>query len=228
MLFLNVFHWIFVFWSTYNKILLEVHEYIFGFTCCHAKHNVQFIGFLMCDSVNYRFYRIIKLFIKLIGRDLMKYHIHKSNTESVLWPSAVIDPSWFNTTFILSTAVVLKLESSSESPGRLIKRQITGLPLEFLIQVASVGQGPIIYISCKFPGEADVAGPGTPFRESLPLKDSCPLGSSSSYRFKDSSVPAVTATVLPSQLCSSVQGLLSTYCSPSGPQHKGELGFPPY
>lgn len=86
-----------------------MHESILGLTCYNAKYNVQFMEFLICNSVNYVFSGIIKLFIKLTRHDLTNYHIHKNNAESILCPSAVTDQSWLNINLILSTAAVLKL-----------------------------------------------------------------------------------------------------------------------
>lgn len=71
-------------------------------------------------------------------------------------------------------------------------------------------------ISHKFPGDAELAGPGAPFTESHSNTVQL-LGSSRPCRLKHSTVLAVTATVL-----------LSTYFSPSGSQHMGELGFLPH
>ena len=55
-----------------------MHGNILSLTCYKAKYNVQFIGFLICNSVNSISYRIIKFFIKLTGHDLTNYDIDKA------------------------------------------------------------------------------------------------------------------------------------------------------
>lgn len=55
-----------------------MHGNILSLTCYKAKYNVQFIGFLICNSVNSISYRIIKFFIKLTGHDLTNYDIDKT------------------------------------------------------------------------------------------------------------------------------------------------------
>ena len=55
-----------------------MHGNILSLTCYKAKYNVQFIGFLICNSVNSISYRIIKFFIELTGHDLTNYDIDKT------------------------------------------------------------------------------------------------------------------------------------------------------
>lgn len=61
---------------------------------------------------------------------------------------------------ILSTPVVLKIYSASESPEKLIQAQIAG----FHACSYSIGLdgGPEIYFLNKFPGDANVAAPKIP------------------------------------------------------------------
>lgn len=102
-----------------------MHESILGLTCYNAKYNGQFMEFLICNSVNYMFSGIIKLFIKLTRHDLTNYHIHKHNAESILCPSAVTDQSWLNITSFFLQWQFPNL-SLSEPPGRFMKLQTTG------------------------------------------------------------------------------------------------------
>lgn len=77
-----------------------------------------------------------------------------------------------------------------------------------------MGQGPIICISHKFPVTVDADVVRDPVQRLTALTHASLLGSFRSYRLKHSTIPAVTATVLLSRRCSSVQSL----CLPTSPR----------